>query len=67
MKDLRFFRESSLARARFSIGCWIETPTLGALMNVTDTHDLFDSDALLHIGRPYWFDKHPSQAEGEDF
>ena len=36
-------------------------------MNVTDTHDLFDTDALLHIGRPYWFDKHPSQAEGEDF
>lgn len=26
----------------------------------------FDSDALLHEGRPYWFDKHPSQAEGED-
>jgi len=30
-------------------------------------NDLFDSDALLHIGRPLWFDKHPSQAEGEDF
>lgn len=27
---------------------------------------LFDSDALLFVGRPYWFDK-PSQAEGEDF
>lgn len=27
----------------------------------------FDTDALQHIGRPYWFDKHPSQAEGEDF
>lgn len=26
-----------------------------------------DTDALLHIGRPYWFDRHPSQAEGEDF
>jgi hypothetical protein len=26
-----------------------------------------DTDALLHEGRPYWFDKHPSQAEGEDF
>ncbi len=25
-----------------------------------------DPDALLHDGRPYWFDKHPSQAEGED-
>lgn len=31
------------------------------------TSDLFDSDAHLHLGRPYWFDKHPSQAEGEDF
>jgi hypothetical protein len=29
--------------------------------------DLFDSDALQHIGRPYWFDRHPSQAEGEDY
>ena len=27
----------------------------------------FDSDANLYIGRPYWFDKHPSQAEGEDY
>ncbi len=27
----------------------------------------FDSDALLHIGRPVWFEKHPAQAEGEDF
>jgi len=26
-----------------------------------------DTDAHLHIGRPYWFDRHPSQAEGEDF
>lgn len=26
-----------------------------------------DCDALQHEGRPYWFDKHPSQAEGEDF
>lgn len=32
-----------------------------------ENDDLFDSDALLHIGRPYWFDRHPSQAEGEDF
>ena len=31
-----------------------------------DDH-LFDTDALLFVGRPYWFDKHPSQAEGEDF
>ncbi len=29
--------------------------------------ELFDSDALLHIDRPYWYDRHPSQAEGEDF
>ncbi len=25
-----------------------------------------DDDALDHVGRPYWFDRHPSQAEGED-
>lgn len=30
-------------------------------------NDLIDTDALQHIGRPYWFDRHPSQAEGEDF
>lgn len=26
-----------------------------------------DVDALQHEGLPYWFEKHPSQAEGEDF
>ncbi|MFC7787611.1 hypothetical protein ACU045_01405 [Microbacterium sp. MAHUQ-60] len=37
------------------------------LMEHNESNDLFDSDALLYIGRPYWFDRHPSQAEGEDF
>lgn len=32
-----------------------------------ESTEQFDSDALLHIGRPYWFDRHPSQAEGEDY
>ncbi len=27
---------------------------------------IYDSDADLFIGRPLWFEKHPSQAEGED-
>lgn len=31
---------------------------------MNDTSDLIDTDALLFIGRPLWFDKHPSQAEG---
>lgn len=36
-------------------------------MERTDSNVLVDCDAHQHIGRPYWFDKHPSQAEGEDF
>ncbi len=36
-------------------------------MERTDSTELFDADANLHLGRPYWFDRHPSQAEGEDF
>ena len=28
-------------------------------------NDLYDSDADLFLGRPLWFEKHPSQAEGE--
>jgi hypothetical protein len=43
----------------------LETIPQGAFVN--DTCDLIDTDALLFIGRPLWFDKHPSQAEGEDF
>ncbi len=34
---------------------------------MNNASDLIDTDALLFIGRPYWFEKHPSQAEGEDF
>ncbi len=30
-------------------------------------HHEIDTDSLLHEGRPYWFDRHPSQAEGEDY
>lgn len=36
-------------------------------MNRNETNELFDTDAHLFIGRPLWFDKHPSQAEGEDY
>lgn len=28
-------------------------------------NELYDCDADLFIGRPQWFEKHPSQAEGE--
>lgn len=28
---------------------------------------LYDTDADLFLGRPLWFEKHPSQAEGEDY
>lgn len=27
---------------------------------------IYDTDADLFAGRPQWFEKHPSQAEGED-
>ncbi len=26
--------------------------------------ELFDTDALLHIGRPVWFEKHPLAGRG---
>lgn len=26
----------------------------------------YDCDADQHTGRPHWFEKHPSQAEGDD-
>ncbi len=41
--------------------------TQGSTMERHESTDLFDSDAHLHIGRPVWFERHPSQAEGEDF
>lgn len=28
--------------------------------------ELFDTDALDFLAVPVWFDRHPSQAEGED-
>lgn len=34
------------------------------MMMSTDT---FDSDALDFADVPAWFDRHPSQAEGDDF
>lgn len=33
-------------------------------MSSTET---FDADALAFAGVPHWFDRHPSQAEGDDF
>ncbi|MBP2436576.1 hypothetical protein JOF34_001162 [Microbacterium amylolyticum] len=27
----------------------------------------YDSDADLFVGRPQWFERHPSQAEGDEF
>lgn len=35
------------------------------IMSMTATV-IEDEDALDFVGRPYWFDRHPSQAEGED-
>lgn len=41
--------------------------TKGDTMSMTATPiDDEDFDAIEHIGRPYWFERHPSQAEGED-
>lgn len=28
--------------------------------------ELFDTDALDFVGIPVWYERHPSQAEGED-
>lgn len=33
-------------------------------MHTTDTHD---SDASDFLAVPVWYDRHPSQAEGEDY
>lgn len=35
-------------------------------MNAPATALEFDADALDFAGVPAWFDRHPSQAEGED-
>jgi len=67
-KDLRFFRRRKAIRALSCEPGWKKTTMQGSnLMEHNESNDLFDSDALLYIGRPYWFDRHPSQAEGEDF
>lgn len=52
-----------------SAGSWIHTlkDIRAKEPHMDRENDLIDTDALLHIGRPYWFDRHPSQAEGEDF
>ncbi|UJP09869.1 hypothetical protein L2X99_16060 [Microbacterium sp. KUDC0406] len=68
-KELLFFRHHLHERALDRVGDWIHATIIPReiLMDRDDSTELFDLDAHQHFGRPYWFDKHPSQAEGEDF
>lgn len=44
----------------------VPTPRVAAKGHIMATADVVDSDALDFLDVPVWYDRHPSQAEGED-